>query len=495
MNSVIAHLIFLLVMGTLALLPPREIFSAASGTVLAIGAIGIWRYSWALTNLVRAALYQLWFYPRLRSQRAARYQRINRKDHAFFLVTSFKIAPEISTRVYRSIFEAAFYSNGGATIVASIVDEADGRLIRQVFAAVKAVSLKPDGHVQLQIDKIEGTGKRDALATSLQSIARLGPTNNDIVLFVDGDSCVPLNVIEKTLPFFLDPMLGAVTSDELGDTEGGKLFKDWFDLRFAQRHVMMSSVSLGSRVLTLTGRMSIFRASFATDPGFIRQVRSDYIDHWRLGRVGFLTGDDKSTWYWLLSHGYKMLYMPDIQLVSIETQPKPGFIDSSVTLMTRWFGNMLRTNGRALKLPARKIGFFTWASLLDQQISIWTTLLGPTSVILGAIFVSPWILVIYAAWVMFTRYMLCTLIMAFRRASFPVTYPFILYYSQVVGAFAKSFIMFRMDRQKWTRQSAVGGKLAAVDLTKRLRTMSSTYMHALVLGWLVVAAAYFSHLL
>jgi glycosyltransferase Alg8 len=85
--------------------------------------------------------------------------------------------------------------------------------------------------------------------------------------------------------------------------------------------------------------------------------------------------------------------------------------------------------------------------------------------------------------------------MAFRRASFPVTYPFILYYSQVVGAFAKSFIMFRMDRQKWTRQSAVGGKLAAVDLTKRLRTMSSTYMHALVLGWLVVAAAYFSHLL
>lgn len=489
------HIIFLLVMGTLALLPPREIFTAASGTVMAIGAIGIWRYSWALINLVRAAMYQLWFYPRLRDRQAAKYVRQNRIDHAFFLVTSFKIAPEISTRVYRSIFEAAFVSRGGATVVASIVDEADGRLIRQVFAAVRAQSTKPEGHVALQIDKIAGTGKRDALATSLQSIARLCPSNNDIVLFVDGDSCVPINVIEKSIPFFLDPQVGALTSDELGDTEGGKMFRDWFDLRFAQRHVMMSSVSLGSRVLTLTGRMSIFRASFATDPTFIRQVRSDYIDHWRLGRVGFLTGDDKSTWFWLLSNGYKMLYLPDIQLVSIETQPKPGFVDSSVTLMTRWFGNMLRTNGRALKLPMRRIGIFAWFSLLDQQLSIWTTLLGPTSVVLASFIVSPWILVAYAAWAMFTRYLLCTLIMAFRWTSFPITYPFILYYSQVVGAFAKSFIMFRMDRQKWTRQSGGSGKLAAVDLTKRIRTMSSTYMHVLVLGWLALAAAYFSHLL
>ena len=48
------------------------------------------------------------------------------------------------------------------------------------------------------------------------------------------------------------------------------LFRDWFALRFTQRQMMMSSMGLGGRVLTLTGRMSVFRADLATDPGFIR---------------------------------------------------------------------------------------------------------------------------------------------------------------------------------------------------------------------------------
>jgi mannuronan synthase len=301
--------------------------------------------------------------------------------------------------------------------------------------------------------------------------------------------------VDRILPFFVDPAVGAVTSDELSDTEGSQLFRDWFNLRFAQRHVLMSSMSLGGRVLTLTGRMSVFRANLATDPAFIRQVRSDYIDHWRLGRVHFLTGDDKSTWFWLLSQGYKMLYIPDVQTVSIETQPKPGFYESATVLMTRWFGNMLRTNRRALSLPSSRIGWFTWWSLLDQQSSIWTTMIGPISVALAAILITPWIAVVYAAWVMLTRYVMCTLIMAFRGESFPITYPFLLYFSQIAGAVTKSFIMFRLDRQKWTRQGTSGGTTPATITGQRLRAYSSLYMHGLALGWLVLGAAYLSHLI
>jgi mannuronan synthase len=491
----LAHLIFLLTMAILALLPPSPAIAASSGSIIAIGLVGMWRYAWAATNLARAAIYINRAFPRLRARRTAEYQALGARDHAYFLVTSYKIAPEISTRVYRSVFEAACQARSGATVVASIVDEADGRLIRQVMASVCAVSNQPDGHVTLRIDKIAGTGKRDALANSLQSIAGLSPRPSDIVLLVDGDSCVPANVVEKSLPFFADPRVGAVTSDEVSDTEGGQLFRDWFNLRFAQRHVMMASMSLGGRVLTLTGRMSVFRASLATDPAFIRQVRSDYVDHWRLGRVHFLTGDDKSTWFWLLSQGYKMLYLPDVQTVSIETQPKPGFYESATVLMTRWFGNMLRTNGRALDLRARRIGGFTWWSLLDQQASIWTTMIGPVSVALASVLITPWIAVVYAAWVMLTRYVMCALIMAFRGAGFPITYPFLLYFSQIAGALTKSFIMFRLDRQKWTRQGASGGSSAAAATGRQLRACSSVYMHALALGWLVLGVAYFSQLI
>jgi glycosyltransferase Alg8 len=348
--------------------------------------------------------------------------------------------------------------------------------------------------VGLKIDKIEGTGKRDALATSLRSIARLNPGRNDIVIFVDGDSCVPHDVVDRSIPFFTDPTIGAVTTDELSDTQGGRLFRDWFDLRFSQRHVMMSSMSLGGRVLTLTGRMSIFRASLATDPGFVDLVRNDFIDHWRLGRVHFLTGDDKSTWYWLLQRGYKMLYLPDLCTLSIETQPKDGFFESATTLMTRWFGNMLRTNARALALPASRIGYFTWWSILDQALSIWTTLAGPASILLAAFFVSPWILPIYVAWVMFTRYLFCTVIMTFRGQSFPITYPFLLYFSQVGGAVVKSFILFRLDRQRWTRQSG-SGSARAIPLGQRWRAMSSTYMHCLALGWLILGVAYVGNII
>jgi mannuronan synthase len=489
------HAIFLLSMIVIALLPPTNALQAASGTVIAIGVIGIWRYSWAGLNLARAAIYINFVFPRLRQQREQTYLIQSRQNHAYFLVTSYKIAPEISTRVYRSVFEAAFHTKSGATVVASIVDEADGRLIRQVFNSVYALSGRAPGHVRLHIDKIEGTGKRDALATSLQTIARLAPLASDIVLLVDGDSCVPIDVVAKSLPFFLDTEIGAVTSDEISETKGGELFRHWFELRFAQRHVMMSSVSLGGRVLTLTGRMSIFRANLATNPAFIRQVRNDYIDHWRLGRVDFLTGDDKSTWFWLLGQGYKMLYLPDVQTVSIETQPRPTFYKSATVLMTRWFGNMLRTNSRALELNPSRIGTFTWISILDQQASIWTTMIGPVSVALSSALITPWIAVAYLAWVMFTRYVMCVLIMAFRRSSFSITFPFLLYFSQVGGAITKSFIMFRLDRQKWTRQTTAGRTAAGVTVGQRLRAYSSLYMHVLSISWLVLAVAYFSHLI
>jgi mannuronan synthase len=490
-----AHAIFLLSMMCLALLPPPSVVQSASGTLLVIGVIGVWRYTWAAINFCRAALYINWAFPHLRARQTKVYDLLARNNHAYFLVTSFRIAPAISTRVYRSIFEAAYHAKGGATVVASIVNEADGRLIRQVFASVCLTASRPSGHVTLQIDKIAGTGKRDALATSLQSIAQLCPSSNDIVLLVDGDSCVPIDVVDRSLPFFVDPSVGAVTSDEISDTEGGQLFRDWFKLRFAQRHVMMSSMALSGKVLTLTGRMSIFRANLATDPSFIRQVRSDYIDHWRLGRVHFLTGDDKSTWFWLLNKGYNMLYLPDVQTVSIETQPKPGFYGSATTLMTRWFGNMLRTNNRALALPASRIGTFTWLSLMDQQASIWTTMIGPISVLLASVMISPWLLVAYAAWVMFTRYVMCILIMAFRGERFPVSFPVLLYFSQIAGAATKSFIMFRLDRQKWTRQDTIGGSMTFATVGQRMRAYSSTHMHMLALGWLVTCVAYFNNLI
>jgi mannuronan synthase len=296
---------------------------------------------------------------------------------------------------------------------------------------------------------------------------------------------VPEDVVAQSAPMFTNPNLGALTTDEGVLIEKQNLFKDWFILRFDQRQVMMCSMGLASHVLTLTGRMSVFRGTLATHPEFIDGIASDSLDHWRLGRVAFLTGDDKSTWFWLLRNGYEMAYLPDVRSWSMETQPRETFYASSKVLMVRWFGNMMRTNGRALKLSPRLIGGFTWWSIMDQRVSMWTTLVGPVAVVLTALFQTVTIIPLYIAWVMITRYAFCAIIALFRGTWFPVTHPFILYFGQVAGAAVKTYVLFRLDKQKWTRQGAGGG--AGLNLSARLQAMDSTLHHVLALIWLTLA--------
>src|SRR3546814_16509013 len=89
---------------------------------------------------------------------------------------------------------------------------------------------------------------------------------------------------------------------------------EWHKLRFAQRHLNMCSMALTRRVLTLTGRMSLFRVGIVTDPRFIDDVQKDALDHWRLGRFQFLTGDDKSSWFSLMRLGREP-WVPEERLV------------------------------------------------------------------------------------------------------------------------------------------------------------------------------------
>lgn len=486
--QILGHALYLMVLAILLSSLPLGGLDGTEGVILALGIIGLWRYSWAAINFGRAAWYQAIAYPRQRRKAEASYANRAAAAHAYFLVTSYKIDPDVTARVYQSIFAAAACSAGGATIVASVVDGADLRLIRSAFALMRTDMSR----VNLIIDQVPGTGKRDALAKALRIITGQAPSWRDIVIFVDGDSCVPFDIVARSAPYFCDPTVGALTTDESVEITDAPLFRDWFALRFTQRQMMMSSMGLGGRVLTLTGRMSVFRADLATDPGFIRQVQSDYLDHWRLGRVNFLTGDDKSTWFWLLKNGYRMLYLPDVRTVSMERQPLPGFVESAVTLMVRWFGNMMRTNGRALALPVSRIGFFTWWSILDQRVSVWTTLAGPLSVVLTSILVNPAILPAYLAWVMATRYVFCILLSLFRRQMFPISYPFLLYFGQIVGAAVKSFVMFRLDRQRWTRQTAVSATRPA---SARFGNVLSSYVHVLTLGWLTLGVLFMTGLI
>ncbi len=85
-------------------------------------------------------------------------------------------------------------------------------------------------------------------------------------------------------------------------------------------------------------------------------------------------------------------------------------------------------------------------------------------------------------------------VLALTRPSggFPIRYPALLYFGQIVGAAVKSYVLFRLDRQRWTRQQAARRAVARPDLGRRLRDWSSRVAHGLALGWLTFALVFVS---
>jgi len=473
--------VYLIVLIAAAYQLPEHWWDAASPEYLFIlGGIGLWRYGWGVTNLVRALLYIHIVFPRMRRQVEALGEAAMPR-HSFLLVTSFRIDTETTRRVYASVFEEAKRSKLRCTVIASIVEMGDQRLIKALYDMHGACEL-----VDLEFIRIAGTGKRDALGEGFRVIARRGAGDTDVACVIDGDSILEPNILRKSLPFIAAfPDVGAFTTDEVCEVVGPKVYHHWYSMRFAQRQILMSSHGLAKRVLTLTGRMSAFRANILTRPDFIKQVEVDWVDHWRLGRFKFLTGDDKSSWYYLIRNGWKMLYIPDVRVITIETVPDNNFFKGSTALMVRWFGNMLRTNSRALALGPRKISLWSWWSIFDQRISMWTSLTGLVATILVAVFVDPLLLVGYLFWVALTRFLMTVSLLA-SRENVSWTWPFLLFYNQIYGSMIKTYIFFRLDRQKWTRQSISTAK-ASTTWKEKLDRFASVMLHACAIFVFVAA--------
>ena len=455
-------------------LPTEALDPASKQFIFVVGGLAIWRYSWGLLHFIRSLVYRLYTFPRMRAEITAQEEELL-PPHVYLLITSFRIEAQTSVAVYAAAIKEAINSGIPSTIVASIVEFGDELLFRQIFDA-----LDPPEHVKLQIVRIPGTGKRDGLAQGFRAISRDMPDPGSVVAVIDGDSILEEGLIRKTVPFFKKyPNMGALTTDEHCEVDGSKIIREWHDMRFAQRQVLMCSVGLSRKVLTLTGRMSMFRAEIITDPDFINDVQSDYLDHWRLGRFRFLTGDDKSSWYWVLKKGYDMFYIPDTVVLTVEHPPHPNFFKATTQLMFRWFGNMLRTNGRAFVLGPHRIGLFPWWCVLDQRISMWTSLAGPVFAAMLVIKHSIMFLPIYVAWIGFTRWIM-TLMLFSVRPVLSWYYPFLLYYNQIWGAAIKTYVFFRLDKQSWTRQKTKL-KRGMSDRQANFVNFTSNYMYTIAM--------------
>lgn len=465
-----------LLCAALLLAPPGLPVGVGRGVLAAVGVIGAWRWGWAALHLLRGAAWRWVAFPRLRRRADA----APKPAGIAVLVTSYRMSAELNAAVYGSLLAELARLGVPGVVVACITDPADVHVLEWLFHT--RPDLPPGTALQCVLQ--DGTGKRSAMAAGLREIARRAWLPGSVLVLMDGDTILTADSLSRTCAVLMArPDVGAVTTDNVPLVKGHSVTREWYRLRLAHRDSLMCSMSLAGRVLVLTGRFSAFRADIATSAAFIDALAADTVRHRRLGDIRMVTGDDKSTWFAVLRHGWKMLYVPDVAVLNVEELPGRGLWRSSIALMTRWYGNMVRNNGRAIRLGPGRVGWFTWISLVDQRISPWTSLVGVTAVLFACTVWSGSSLPYYVAWVLLSRLAICGIYWVTTGRFHPL-FPLILYVHQVLGAAIKIQMFFHPDRQGWNRQ-----KLRGAGQPGRRSRLSSVYM-AVAVGIFMLSVAF-----
>ncbi len=424
-----------------------------------------WRWGWTIIHWIRALLYQLWVYPRL--QRRAHLAAVARGDvpELAILLATFKERPEVTRRVITSVLDELdrlTRLRRKPLLIAVTGSPEDDDAIRHAFAAHPRASREPPAELLI----LRGAqGKRHALGAGLKHLLERGIHPDGAFVMMDGDTRLEPNTLVRTLPFFrLEPKVYALTTNEHAKVRALPWFSEWIHMRHGQRHVYNCSLALSGKLLCLTGRFSVFRGA-SLDEGFIDIVTNDSVQHWLWGRYQLLSGDDKSTWFYLLSQGRRLLYAPDASVVTYELVEGSCVVRAYHNLR-RWGGNMVRNSQRAIALGPGKLGLFCWWCLIDQRISIWTTLIGPTAAIYMLRRDRADLVAAYLLWVLCSR--LVRSIPAWlhgRRVSF--YYAPVAVLSDWAGALVKLWVMAFPARQFWHNRG--GRELDSTRGATRLR--------------------------
>ena len=428
---------------------PEKIQRLSIESIVFVGVLGAFRYLWVLTHCVRAAIYEHYTYPRLRSAADALPDELQTPKKVLIIIPTFGEAPEVSRQMLMSVLNECASAKAHFTLIVNAGSEEENDLFRAVLDERPALA-----NVSVRFMRQIG-GKRQGIADCLTSLMSERVDENDVLVLMDGDTVLGEGVLRKCFPLFaLLPNLGGVTTDNISVTKGNWLYRKWYTLRFSMRHRMMKSQSLSRQLLVLTGRFSVFRAKDCLTNEFISYLEDDRIHHWLHGDIKFVTGDDKSTWFCLLKRGREMLYVPDAHIFCMEDSG-PNPLWQSIKKMHRWFGNMLRNNGRAVRLGPGRMKPFIWWSLVDQRISIFTSLVGPFAAIWATYWLSPGYLLAYAIIVILTR-LVYALVLTTEGHRMSFTDIPLLLYTQWVGSLVKVYTMFHLDQQKWDAHRGAG---------------------------------------
>ncbi len=447
---------------------------------ITLGALGFWRYGWWFTHVVRAEMFGNRVFPRIRRNADEIWNAGWRPRHVHFMMTTFRERRDTTELVLQSICREVRETGIPTTLWLGSGDSYDEDIMMSYLR-----QHGQDLPLEFVMIRQNVSGKRMAIGLVLRAMSRRGIHQDDLVVFMDGDAVLAPGILSRCCPLFeIDPELQAVTTDEEVLCFGPTWMQSWLTMRFAQRRIAMQSHAMSNKVLTLTGRMSVFRAHHLQQYKFIRMLEADHLEHWLWGKFRFLSGDDKSTWYYMLTQDAKMLYVPDALVYTIEEVEGSG-IERMTQNFRRWSGNMLRNGTRCLQLGPRKVGFFIWWCVLDQRLAMWTMLVSPILAVSVTLLQSPGYIVGYLIWIAISR-MALSLFLFRYSVSVHIEWPFILYFNQLLNASVKVYCLARLSKQRWTNRGNQSAGMGG-SFTDQLKDYMASWVTAVWISCLVLS--------
>ncbi|MCJ8320632.1 MAG: glycosyltransferase family 2 protein [Colwellia sp.] len=467
---------------------PNSIWdSEVKQVTFVIGSLGLWRYGWWFTHAVRSFIYGKLVYPKMRAAGQKVWHDGWRPNHIHFMMTTYNEHREITEKVIRSMLLEIKDSGVPGTIWLGSSIRFDEDIVQNSLHREAE-----DIDVTLRIIRQNVSGKRAAIGLVLRAMSRQPIDKDDLVVFMDGDFILSRGAISRCMPLFkVYPDLQACTTDEEVICIGPRWIEVWLKMRFAQRRLAMQSHALSKRVLTLTGRMSVFRAKHLLKLEFIRLLEADHLNHWLWGDFRFLSGDDKSTWYYMLKEGAHMRYVPDALGYTVEVIEGSG-MERMVQNFRRWSGNMLRNGTRATKLGPFKMPFFIWWCLVDQKISMWTMLLSPVLAICASFIQGASYLIAYIIFIAISRMLLSLFLFAYSR-KIQMSYPAILYLNQLINASVKVYCIFRLSKQKWSNRGNQSSEDNKNHLIETARNTMANWCTTVAVALLFLVTLHYAH--
>ncbi|MEP3946035.1 hypothetical protein [Ascidiaceihabitans sp.] len=115
-------------------------------------------------------------------------------------------------------------------------------------------------------------------------------------------------------------------------------------------------------------------------------------------------------------------------------------------------------------------------------------LVSPALAIL-TLFIEPLYILHCVTWIVLSRTLLCLFLFRYARAP-DITWPFILYFNQIINASVKVYMIFHLSKQKWANRGnqSAGDGTATLDKIKNATAMFQLITS--VIGFLIGLAVY-----